>query len=106
MTVKDLEFQTRMSADSFTEYREIITKAPYCKHRCICECILIKLDYTYNRQADTWTSQDKRIVVSFDFSGLLTANVRYSPTSITQICDQIERPLIFLSQFLDLVTDR
>lgn len=92
--------------EPFAEYHLLFTKAPYVKHKSICECILIKLDYTYKRDTDSWTSQDGLISVWFDFSGLLTAIVRYSSMSTTAVCDQRGNPLKFLAQFLDIVASK
>jgi len=89
----------------FTEYERLIIKAPYSKHKSICECILIKLDYEYNRNNDSWRSKDNKILLAFDFSGPLTVNVWYSSDSTTQICD-IARPLKFLLDFINLVAPK
>jgi hypothetical protein len=101
--VTEIGFAKRMS---FEEYRELIIKAPYIKHKSICECILIKLDYAYHKNTDSWTSQDNKISLEFDFSGPLTVNVFYPLGSTTQICDSVRKPLEFLSQFIKLVNNQ
>lgn len=88
----------------FSEDSSIFLKAPYDMHKSVCEFILIKLGYNYDRNTESWSCPTQSKTICFEYSGvLLTFVVRYSPESSERIFDAKDNPLTFFSQFLEKV---